>query len=276
MKVKNKKGIAILLGVLCMFILGGFLLANGKNQPISTTNKTNNMDEAVGMAIKEQGKGYSEGECITEGHIILDTEQKGKTVKIYTIASVGWFGFENGIFTKISGSGAIPTALTFAKNEHGEYSLLEYKEPMDGADYSDSLKKIFPRKLHNKVFSAHDYYPKLAKQQETQAAEYLKNIGRTAQVSVEHVEKELVNINVEASNKLFTEFTKHNSFLNSCPYWLGTKEQLENGVRYIYQTSKSKSDDGYDVIIFKKMKEDGAVVEEYRYVIVGDEPQLIK
>src|SRR5688572_18347758 len=61
MKVKNKKGIAILLGVLCMFILGGFLLASGKNQAISTTNKTNNMDEAVGMAIKEQGKGYSEG-----------------------------------------------------------------------------------------------------------------------------------------------------------------------------------------------------------------------
>lgn len=86
----------------------------------------------------------------------------------------------------------------------------------------------------------------------------------------------MVDINVEASNKLFSEFTKYNSFLNSCPYWIGTREQIENGVRYIYETFQSKTSDGYDLITFKKTREDGTVVQEYNYKIIGTEPQIIE
>lgn len=67
---------------------------------------------------------------------------------------------------------------------------------------------------------------------------------------------------------------KNDSFLNHCPYWIGTKERVENGVRLIYETSQSKSTDGYDVITFKETKSDGTVVEERSYKIVGDEPEL--
>jgi len=134
---------------------------------------------------------------------------------------------------------------------------------------------MFPSNLHSRVFSTHDDYAALAKQQEAQAEEYLRSIGRNAEVSAAHVKKELANIDVMASNKLFTEFTKYNSFLNACPYWLGTREKVENGVRYIYGTSQSKTSDGYDLIIFQKKREDGTVVEEYKYKIVGSEPQLV-
>ena len=63
-------------------------------------------------------------------------------------------------------------------------------------------------------------------------------------------------------------------FINNCPYWLGTREKLENGVRVIYETSQSKSNDGYDLITFKETKVDGTVVEERSYKIVGSEPKL--
>jgi len=234
-----------------------------------------NIEQAVSAAIKEQGKSYLGGECITEGHVILDTEERNGTVKAYTVASVGWFGFENGVFTKISGSGAIPTVMTFSKNQNGTYSLHEYKEPMDGAGYTDSIKKMFPAKLHDQVLTNQKSYADLAGQQEEQAVIYLVSIGRTAKVSAGHVEKKLANINVEASNKLFAKFTKYDSFLNNCPYWIGTKEQIEKGVRYIYETSQSKTNDGYDMIIFNKTREDGTVVQEYKYKIVGGEPQLV-
>ncbi len=118
-------------------------------------------------------------------------------------------------------------------------------------------------------------YVDLIRQQEEQAVAYLTGIGKSAKVSAGNVEKKLVNINVEASNKLFAEFTKYDSFLSNCPYWIGTKEQIENGVRYIYETTQSKTSDGYDVIIFKKTREDGTVVQGYKYKIVGSEPQLI-
>lgn len=245
----------------------------GTDSP-SPAEKPTNIDEAVSRAIKDRRTAYGAGETATEGHIILDTVEKNGTVTVYTLASYGAFGFENGIFTKVSGSGAIPTVITFSRSEQGGYSLLEYKEPLDGRGYTDSVKKMFPQVLWNQVLSA-DKYPDLVKQQEEQAEKYLQSIGRKAQVSAKHVERKLPEINVEASNKLFAENTKYNAFLNNCPYWLGTREQIEDGVRYIYETSQNKSSDGYDLLTFRKSKEDGTVVGEYQYKIVGSEPQLI-
>lgn len=232
------------------------------------------IDQAVSYAVKEGGKNYYAGEVVTEGHIILETEEKDGIVTAYTLASLGWFGFENGIFTVVSGSGAIPTVMTFSKNDMGEYTLLEYEEPMDGAGYTKSIKKLFPKRLWDQVLGT-DRYPDLVKQQEEQAKQYLQSIDRDAEVNAAHVEKELVKIDVGASNKIFAEYTKYDPVLNNFPYWLGTKELLENGERYIYQTSQSKTSDGYDLISFIKTKEDGTEVKAYYYKVVGNEPQLI-
>lgn len=234
------------------------------------------LDEAVSLAVKGRRIAYAQGEVATEGHIILDSENMNGLVKVYTISSFGAFGFENGIFTKVSGSGAIPTVITFTKQENGTYLLAEYQEPLDGAMLTESTKKLFPAKLHERVLSAGKDYEALRDQQEAQAKAYLQSIGRVAEVSEGHVPKTLAKINVEASNKLFTELNKYNSFLNDCPYWLGTREQLENGVRYIYETSQIKTEDGFDLITFQKKKEDGAIVQEAKYKIVGGDPQLIK
>ena len=245
----------------------GELLTNG------LTSET--LQLAVSLAIKDRGKGYLAGENLTEGHIILDRLEENGTVKVYTLASVGWFGFENGIFTKISGSGAIPTIITFSQEKQGEYSFLGYKEPIDGSGYIESIKEMFPMKLWEKILNTQSSYPELARQQEIQAEAYLKTIGRTARVSAAYVEKKLVKINVQASNRLLAEQTKQDSFLNNCPYWLGTRERIESGVRYIYETSQSKTHDGYDLITFRKLKEDGSLIAEKKYKIVESEPQLI-
>ena len=165
------------------------------------------MEEAISQAIKGRNINYAEGEG-TEGHIILDIEEKAEEIKVYTIASFGAFGFENGIFTKISGSGAIPTVITFTKEADGEYSLKEYQEPLDGSYYPDSVKKLFPRSLHNRAFNALNDYPILAEQQEAQAAEYLEGIGRKAEVRAGYVEKELVRIYVGASICYFPPMLK--------------------------------------------------------------------
>jgi len=232
------------------------------------------IDQAISQAVKDQGH-YRVGEVATEGHILLDTEVEDGITTAYTIASFGYFGFENGIFTKISGSGAIPTVITFKQNEYGQYIMLTYQEPMDGAGYLDSVKKMFPERYWTDVFPEGNRYLELQQQQGEQASEYLKSIGRTATVQGSHVEKKLPNISVPASNTLFAKYTKYDSFLNTCPYWIGTREEVENGERYIYETSQGKTEDGYDLVTFSKSKEDGTVVQEARYKIVGDEPQLI-
>ncbi len=273
MKKPNIYTIKLITVFFIIILLAG--CSNRDGHYLDGDHNFSNMDDAIGMAIKSRSGSYALGETATEGHIILGAGEKDGTIRVYTIASYGAFGFENGIFTKVSGSGAIPTVITFSKDEDGDYALLEYKEPMDGLGYIDSIKKMFPKNLHKRILSNHDDYSVLAKQQESQAEEYLKSIGRTAVVSEKYVEKELLDINVEASNRLFTEFTKDNSFLNDCPYWIGTREKVEDGVRYVYETSLDKTDEGYDLVIFQKKKE-GTVVKEHRYRIVGSKPELVK
>lgn len=286
---KSRRKRVILTGMLCVVISGGLLWTSASVRVTSDESGDNadaisqnsaaqpvtgqSIEEAVSLAVKEKGKGYLEGEVLTEGHKILEVEEKAGTVIAYTVASIGWFSFENGIFTGTSGSGAIPTVMTFAQNAHGEYSLLEYKEAEDGSGYGNSIKKNFPQRLWDSIFSG-EHYPELVVQKEAQARQYLQSIGRDAQVSQEYVEKKLVDINAEASNKLFAELTKRDAELNRFPYWIGTKEYLDQGERFIYETSQDKTSDGY-LITFRKSKEDGRVELEYQYKIVGNELTLV-
>lgn len=258
--------------------------ANAIENSESNNNNSNSnniiskdIEQAVSQAIVSKNqKDYKKGEVATEGHIILEVEEKDSVVKAYTLSSFGYFGFENGIFTKVSGSGTIPTVMTFSKDVNGEYSLIEYKEPIDGDECAASIKEMFPERLWDKVLSnSNASYSELEVSQEDQAKEYLKQIGRTAQVSAKYVERQLPDIDVSAENELFAYSGKKDSFLNNCPYWLGTQEKVENGVRLIYETSQSTSSDGYDVITFKETKADGTVIEKRSYKIVGSEPKLL-
>ncbi|MDW7650025.1 MAG: M56 family metallopeptidase [Bacillota bacterium] len=235
------------------------------------------LEDAVSAAIKAKGAQYRTGEFLTEGHVILDQSERNGTVTAYTLASVNRFGFENGIFTNVSGSGAIPTVMTFSVDELGQYTLVDYKEALDGGGYADSIREMFPRELWDEIFSGNAASTQqLVRQQETQAAEYLQTQGIQADVKAGYVEKTLPNIDVPAANKLFAEMTKENELLNRYPYWLGTRGTVEDGVRYTYETAQDKTADGYDRIIFSKTTEDGTVVEQWQFKIANSRPELIE
>lgn len=234
-----------------------------------------NIDKAVSIAVLNRGKNYLPGEAAAEGHVILKQEEADGVTTVYAVCSFRWFGFENGIFNGVSGSGNIPTVIKLEKSQTGDYSLLDYQEPMDGSLYTESIKKMFPKDLWNKVLTINDNYPEIGQQMKEQAEKYLQSIGRTAEVSVNYVEKTLVDINTDASNTLFAEMTKNNSELNLFPYWIGTKEYVLGGIRYIYETTQSKAKDEKDLVLFRKYLEDGTLVLEYKYKILGKEPKQV-
>ena len=228
------------------------------------------IDEAVSQAIKDQSKAYAKGEIATEGHVILKVVESKGIVTAYTVASCGWFSFENGIFTKVSGSGNIPTVIKFTKDDKGQYFLIEYKEPQDGAGNNKSIKKMFPSELHDKLQGD---FPEIIQMQEQQAKAYLESIGRTDWVSY-RIKKNSLKIDTEASNKLFSELMKNDEFLNNCPSWIGTREVIEDGDSYTYRTLQDKNEKGYDRVIFRKLNKAGQVIEERIYTIKGHEPFL--
>ena len=198
-----------------------------------SNNKTLTYDQAVIKALSDTSNRYLGDECFGEGHIILGTEKDDDTTKIYTLTMVGYYGFVNNNFEKASGSGIIPTVVTLRNNND---VTVEY--PKDGSDYASSIKEMFPLQYHSRIFGDNDSDRKdLTEQERAYAKEYLSKLGRTANIGdygdFEHILLTHLGVSVEVSNRL-EDFYKSHSYY---PYFIGTKEIIEDGVRMVYEMS---------------------------------------
>lgn len=223
------------------------------------------IDTAVGKAVKKQNSnGYLHGEFAAEGHIILKREKIGdEKEKVYAVVSYGEYSFLNGMFVKESGTGAIPAVLVFEKNDSG-YFLKSFTYPKDGSKYADSVKKMFPAGLRSKAMNSDKYYKRLLKQEMAEAQEYLKSIGKNAKVGeYADLNVEFADIDTEAANKLL-DADKYARF--SYPAFLGTRECVISGVRYICEKRFTPKGNG-GVAEFITTDENGNVAEYLKYSI---------
>lgn len=204
----------------------------------------NEISEAI---LSHNARSYLAGECSAEGYIILadKTENGNRVVSI--LASYGEYGFLNGNFVKVSGSGAIPVRITF--DEEG--NVAEYLEAEDGAGYTESVKKMFDEETYaiyeGKVKGGNTYT--LCKEGEMiYVRRYLSEIGREAEVGeYGDFSYELLTdlgVSVEVSNMMLS---RKDEFSNYFPYFAGTAEHIIDGVRYVFETSydEEKSEISY-------------------------------
>ena len=106
-------------------------------------SESQELDRRVTAVILDSNKdSYASGECQGEGHIILGTDNDDKIV--YALTMYGEYGFQDGNFVKVSGTGVIPVRITFDDNGN----LTEYKMPSDGSYYIKSIIDMFPKKYH--------------------------------------------------------------------------------------------------------------------------------
>jgi len=231
---------------------------------ISTSNNITDIDRAVSDAIlKSNSNGYGKGECVAEGHIILGTSDMGgksekKFIETYVLATYGEYGFQNGNFVKTSGSGIIPTRITFEVDDSGRYTLVEYKQAKDGSEYVASVKEMFPKEYWDRALSAsREDHDECKKQERAYAKAYLESIGRITEIGdYADFKYELPNMNVNASNSLLSQFVEY-------PYWIGTQEKIENGIRYVYETQWEDKGNGDGTVTYKKYEFDSKkVVQE--------------
>jgi len=249
--------------VLVIFMLASCSSETINQKDVKIKEGLADLEKCVSEAILSANKGsFLEGECAAEGNIILEKREDKDKITVYALTMYGEYGFENGIFTKISGTGIIPVAITFRKNADGTYTLSEYKLPRDGAYYADSVKKMFPQNLHERALNpSREDNENLKNQEVAYAKEYLKKINRDAKISPDYVEKEFIEgMDVEASNTLLETYSQY-------PYWIGTLEKIEDNTRYVYEKSYNKEE---GIVTFKKYKFDtGEIVEKYDIKIEG-------
>jgi len=107
------------------------------------------LDIALNKAAMEENKGgYLSGQFRCAAHTILATESEvidDHTTRLtaYAIMLYHEYSLKDGIPEEVSGS-SCPVAVTFDISSAGEYTLVEYWEPMDGSMYPESLREKFP------------------------------------------------------------------------------------------------------------------------------------
>ena len=252
--------------ILFVLTAGLLLLLSGcgENAPSRET-----LSPLVAKAIiQDNENGYLEGECSAEGHMILGSSISGGNLKVYALTMYGNYGFQNGMFIKISGSGIIPAVLSFEK-DGSDYKLLEIEYPQDGAKYTESIKRMFPLKYRSAALHCDSAYNGLLSQERSYAEAYLKSIGRKAYIG-EYRDLEIVlltdlGVSVDVSNKLIRD-----ERLGEYPYWIGTAEYLESGKRYVRSLSL---DVAAGQIVYKTVEaESGETTESFVFdAVTGEE-----
>lgn len=235
-----------------------------------TESRPSTEEEAVSLAVLERAQTYAEGECAAEGHTILRAEPgtEEDTLVVYALCSTGNYGFVNGNLEEISGSGAIPSRLTFALGGDGFLTLMDYWEPEDGAGYADSIRRTFPADLTEQALDAGTRYPDLLEQKETYARAYLREQGRQAAVGeyadFDHPLATDQGMSVSVSNTLMDQ-------MREFPFFLGSEERLEDGVRWVYETAwEADGDNGGTATYTKSNYETGEIAERHVFQVRGD------
>lgn len=222
------------------------------------------LDQAISDAIFITAGGdarYEIGECFAEGHQILDQSEEEGQIIVCAHVIDGWFGFENNIFTGVSGS-SIPTRLMFSQNAAGEYILQSYDIPEDGSNYGSSLRALFSAKALAQLerLDISSLYPQL----EAYAEAYLQSIGREATVQWHYVDRQLPDMDsVQVSNALLERYSEY-------PYWIGSLERVEDGTRMVYEHLWQPDGAGGGITTYQKQIYGGDIVERHVIEVSGD------
>ncbi len=221
------------------------------------------LDEAISASVLNSAEGnYLEGETVGEGHIIMDVDDAQK--KVYVLTTYGEYGFENGKMIKVSGTGVIPTVMQYADGDTG-VTVTSVETPGDGSMFGEDVKKMFPRRLWNRCMGSsydEDYKAMLA-QEHAYVRDYLKKIGRSAEIGEYEGGTLLTDLGVpvEVSNALLD--VKNIPGFEKYPIVVGNREYIEDGVRVLYTLNYTK---GADKIVYEKTEYDTG--DRLEYIVI--------
>ena len=269
----KEKKIFTLTGIVCLLVMGGVLLTNGK-----TIKVDEDLDKAISNVILEEyGAEYEknypgiysgEGELSVEAHKILGKSTKNDKIEIYLIATYGDYEFQNDIFNLVYASSQIPLKIIFTTNskegsklkDNNKYYFVDMKMASDGANLEKSIKDMFPTKEAYKaldIINGAKGSEKLFEEINQDATKYVESLGRKSKVTYHYVQKE--NIDESELDNIWKL-----EEVGTYPDYIGTREVIENKKRYIYETDYSKTT---KVLCFTKTDENNEMVEETCYEI---------
>ena len=130
------------------------------------------LDACVSAAIlSENASKYASSDLAAEAHTVLKVVESGEITTVYAMALYQEFDFVEGGFEDTSGNHG-PVAITFERDDAGEYRLKEYWRPSDGSGYAPSIKQKFPPDVYEDALDTQKYIQGHIQTCYAQAVEY--------------------------------------------------------------------------------------------------------
>lgn len=225
--------------------------------------ESQSISETLGKAILAKFDGtYSGGEFGAEGHTVMSAEIVNGKTRACTVMRYGAYRFINGNFVRIEGRELEPVVFYLGTNDQGNYMLEHIDFANEGVEYEDAVNEMFVKETATRTLENQENIESQLKQQETQQAEaYLKQLGRKSKIGI-FADFPVVFLSQKGVANDVVNAILGNEALLSYPMWVGTQEFLEDGKRYVYETSYEEGD---SVIVFQKYDyETKEIVEEIK------------
>ena len=258
----KKKKIFTVTGIICLVIMSGILLTNGVSEHKDNNSlggfdvSSNDLDEAISKSIIEVYLSNLEGELPVESHEILGKSENEDYVEVYLMTTYGIYEFQNNIFNLTTAMSNIPMKIKFTKKDN-QYNYVDSKIAEDGGLFEESLYEMFPKKQASQALNNSldgNYSKKLLEKLNKKAEYYVKNLGREAQVTYNYVPKKELN---EVALKGMSGIEE----LYNYPQYIGTREVLESGTRYIYETAYNERTGILSFYKYKENKETSNIIQ---------------
>ncbi len=126
--------------------------------PTTSPNLNQEMSSFIEEQIMQHHHGlYTSGEFYCADFQVLGTKRDKENTTVYMWVLYQEYEEENGHIEDVSGA-HIPTAITIRQTAaNGQYELVEYWEPREGADYVKDVRGKFPWNLHGKALDSQRY-----------------------------------------------------------------------------------------------------------------------
>lgn len=196
------------------------------------------LEEAVLAAVLQENAGrYLPGEFQGAGCKIIETFQEGQeTAAVYALINYTEYGFEDGRFVNLSGTGARVLIHFDLRTSSGpapiDYTVLDPTSGLTDAQLEELMAPLL--ETGKEYLYTEEDVQQLRAQADAAAREYLQGIGRQAEVGEResHEESTLLAL---LDEQVYDRIAQ-DAAASRYPDWVGTCEQVEDGIRYVYET----------------------------------------
>ena len=216
----------------------------------------------------EEDDDYDEFETVV--HKTFSAKKSGDEITSYISYDYRGYMFVNGVFVEGGGSSRIPAKITLKEvaNEKDTYKVVSCITAQDGEYYAPSIKRIFPTFVRGEYY-ADFYHRRIEKQLLENAQDYLHVIGRKAEIKDYIDTTELLSYRYDDSAMNENDLDKLYDLLQDFewkdyPDWIGTREVVKNGKRYVYNAEQEKKGENKYLLTYTKTDKNGNVLEQYK------------